>query len=116
MDDLEIVEAKIQRVSKEIAGRVDLRLLERLCSIPGGHDYRLDPAGRTRHGHEGIREPEACRELGRALSGNHESGGKRLSNRARKGNRRLRRALCQAAWGVTRKTSVTYGPLPAPDC
>jgi hypothetical protein len=35
--------------------------------------------------------------------GNHESGGKRLSNRTRKGNRRLRRALCQSAWAATRK-------------
>ncbi len=35
--------------------------------------------------------------------GNHESGGKRLSNRTRKGNRWLRRALCQAAWAATRK-------------
>jgi len=35
--------------------------------------------------------------------GNHESGGKRLSNRTRRGNRWLRRALCQAAWAATRK-------------
>ena len=37
--------------------------------------------------------------------GNHESGGKRLSNRTRKGNRWLRRALCEAAWSATRKKS-----------
>jgi hypothetical protein len=35
--------------------------------------------------------------------GNRESGGKRLSNRAKKGNRWLRRALCQSAWAVTHK-------------
>jgi hypothetical protein len=35
--------------------------------------------------------------------GNHESGGKRLGNRTRKGNRWLRRALCDAAWAATRK-------------
>jgi transposase len=35
--------------------------------------------------------------------GNRESAGKRLGNRTKKGNRWLRRALCQAAWGVTRK-------------
>lgn len=35
--------------------------------------------------------------------GNHGSGGKRLSNRTRKGNRWLRRAFCQAAWAATRK-------------
>jgi transposase len=35
--------------------------------------------------------------------GNHESGGKRLSGRTRKGNRWLRRAFCQMAWAATRK-------------
>ena len=35
--------------------------------------------------------------------GNHESGGKRLSNRTRKGNRWLRRAPSQAARAATRK-------------
>ena len=43
------------------------------------------------------------RPVGRACAGNHESGGKRLSNRTRKGNQWLRRALCQAAWAATRK-------------
>jgi transposase len=37
--------------------------------------------------------------------GNHESGGKRLSNRTRKGNRWLRCTLCQAAWAATRKNN-----------
>jgi hypothetical protein len=37
------------------------------------------------------------------VSGNKESGGKRLSGRTRKGNRWLRRGLCQAAWGASRK-------------
>src|SRR6185312_4123344 len=35
--------------------------------------------------------------------GSRESAGKRLSNRTKKRNRWLRRALCQSAWGVTRK-------------
>jgi transposase len=35
--------------------------------------------------------------------GNRESGGKRLSSRMKKGNRFVRRALCQSAWAVTRK-------------
>jgi hypothetical protein len=41
--------------------------------------------------------------LGLSLPRNHQSGGKRLSNRARKGNRWLRRALCQSAWAAIRK-------------
>ena len=35
LDDLQTVEAKMQRVEKEIAGSVDIQLVERLCSIPG---------------------------------------------------------------------------------
>ena len=42
--------------------------------------------------------------------GNHESGGKRRSGRARKGNRALRSALCEAAWSATR---CNTGYLPA---
>ena len=42
--------------------------------------------------------------------GNHESGGKRRSGRARKGNAALRAALCEAAWSATRCSS---GYLPA---
>src|SRR6185312_4362169 len=42
--------------------------------------------------------------------GNHESGGKRRSGRARKGNAALRAALCEAAWSATR---CRTGYLPA---
>ena len=37
--------------------------------------------------------------------GNHESGGKRRSGRARKGNRALRAALCEAAWSAARSNT-----------
>ena len=42
--------------------------------------------------------------------GNHESGGKRRSGKARKGNRALRAALCEAAWSTARSNN---GYLPA---
>ena len=42
--------------------------------------------------------------------GNHESGGKRRSGRARKGNQALRAALCEAAWAAARSKD---GYLPA---
>ena len=42
--------------------------------------------------------------------GNHESGGKRRSGRARKGNRALRAALCEATWSAARSNN---GYLPA---
>jgi transposase len=35
--------------------------------------------------------------------GSRESAGKRLSSRTKKGNRWIRRALCQSAWAVTRQ-------------
>jgi len=40
--------------------------------------------------------------------GNHESAGKRLSGRTRKGNRWLRRAFCQMAWAATRKNGSYF--------
>lgn len=100
MDDLETVEARIQRLEAEIAKRVDTQVVERTCTIPG-----VDV----------ITAWTLIAELGTELSvfdspkhaaswaglcpGNHESGGKRLSNRTRKGNCWLRRALVQSAWG-----------------
>ena len=35
--------------------------------------------------------------------GNHESVGKRISGKTRDGNKWLRRTLCQAAWGASKK-------------
>jgi len=94
MDDLKTVEAKIQRVEKEIAGRVDIQLVERLCSIPGvdmitawtllaelGTDMSM------------FASPKQAASWAGLCPGNHESGGKRLSGRTRKGNSWLRRAL-----------------------
>src|SRR5688572_1932555 len=35
--------------------------------------------------------------------GNRESGGKRISGKTRKGNRYIRRVLCQSAWAASHK-------------
>jgi transposase len=104
MDDLQFVERKIQRLDQAIAPRVDRDKLERLASIPGvdvitawtllaelGSDMQVFSSPRHAASWAGL------------CPGNHESGGKRLSNRTRKGNRWLRRAVCQAAWCATRK-------------
>src|SRR5579872_3835287 len=40
--------------------------------------------------------------------GNHESAGKRMSGKAREGNKWLRRSLCQAAWAVTGQQKNCY--------
>jgi hypothetical protein len=104
MEDLEFVERKIDRLKKAVAARIDLEKLSRLCTIPGidvvtawtllaelGSDMRA------------FTSPKHAASWAGLCPGNHENGGKRLSNRTRKGNRWLRRALCQAAWAVTRK-------------
>jgi len=104
LEDLEFVERKIGRLEKEIATKVDHGKLDRLCSIPGidlitgftllaelGSDMSV------------FSSPQHAASWAGLCPGNHESGGKRLSNRTRKGNHWLRRALCQAAWAATRK-------------
>lgn len=104
MDDLEFVERKIQRLDAEIASKVDIEPLARLATIPGidlvtawtllaelGTDMSV------------FASPAHAAAWAGLCPGNHESGGKRLSNRTRKGNRWLRRALCQSAWAATRK-------------
>ena len=103
-EDLERVAGKIQRLEKEIAARVDRRQVERWCSIPGvdtitagtlpaelGTDRNVFPSPKQAASGAGL------------CPGHHESGGKRLSNRTRQGNRWLRRALCPSAWGASRQ-------------
>ena len=104
MEDLEFVEAKIRRLEKTIAPLVNLGQVSRLCTIPGidlitawtlvaelGSDMTV------------FSSPKHAASWAGLCPGNHESGGKRLSNRTRKGNRWLRRALCQSAWAASRK-------------
>jgi transposase len=104
MEDLEFAERKILRMEQTIACKIDLQPVARLCSVPGidmitawtilaelGSDMSV------------FRSPKHAASWAGLCPGNHESGGKRLSNRTRKGNRRLRRAFCQAAWAATRK-------------
>lgn len=104
MEDLEFVESKIARLEKSIAPQVDLDKAARLCTIPGidlitawtllaelGSDMTV------------FSSPKQAASWAGLCPGNHESGGKRLSNRTRKGNRWLRRALCQSAWAASRK-------------
>jgi transposase len=108
MDDLERVENKIQRLEAASAQWVDMRLVERLCGIPGldvitawtliaalGTDMSV------------FASPKHAASWAGLCPGNHESGGKRLSNRTRKATNWLRRALVQSAWGASRKRTAT---------
>jgi transposase len=104
LEDLRFVEAKILRLDKTLAASMDLELVSRLCTIPGvdvitawtllaelGSDMSVFASSKRVASWAGL------------CPGNRESGGKRLSGRTRKGNRWLRRALCQAAWGASRQ-------------
>lgn len=104
MEDLEFVERKIDRLNTAIATHAALGQVTRLCTIPGvdvitawtilaelGSDMNV------------FSSPKHAASWAGLCPGNHESGGKRLSNRTRKGNRWLRRALTQAAWAASRK-------------
>jgi transposase len=104
LEDLRFVEAKILRLDQTLSGSVDWELVTRLCTIPGvdvitawtllaelGSDMRVFANSKKVASWAGL------------CPGNKESGGKRLSGRTRKGNRWLRRGLCQAAWGASRK-------------
>lgn len=86
MDDLKTVEAKIQRIEKQIAERVNMQQVERLCSIPGVDMITawtlLAELGTDMSVFE---SPKQAASWAGLCPGNHESGGKRLSNRTRKG-------------------------------
>lgn len=106
MADLDFIANKLLRVEAEIARRMEpyRDQITRLCTIPGvdvltawtllaelGSDMSVFPSAAQAASWAGL------------CPGNRESAGKRLGNRTKKGNRWLRRALCQSAWGVTRK-------------
>jgi transposase len=125
MDDLGFDESKIQRLDTEIASRVDLAALSRLTTIPGidlitawtllaelGTDMSVFASPRHAAAWAGL------------CPGNHESGGKRLSNRTRKETagcvahsvRRHGRQPARRRYGVsgTRGTTSTFFTLSAP--
>ena len=106
LEDLEHVESSVARLEEEIARRLAPHeaVIERLCTIPGvdrvtawtlvaelGLDMTVFETAAHAASWAGL------------CPGNRESAGKRLSNRTRKGNRWLRRGLCQSAWAVTHK-------------
>jgi transposase len=102
MEDLEFVERKIAKLDQTIRGLVDQTAVDRLCSIPGVDQITawtiLAELGTDMTVFEDAKHAASWAGL---CPGNHESAGKRLSNRTRKGNRWLRRGLCQSAWAAS---------------
>jgi len=104
MEDLKYVEDKITKLNKTIRDSVDQKAVDRLCSIPGVDEITawtiLAELGTDMTVFEDAKHAASWAGL---CPGNHESAGKRLSNRTRKGNRWLRRGLCQSAWAASHK-------------
>jgi transposase len=106
LEDLEHVEATVARLEEEIARRLAPHetVIQRLCTIPGVDRVTawtlIAELGLDMTVFETAAHAASWAGL---CPGNRESAGKRLSNRTRKGNRWLRRGLCQSAWAVTHK-------------
>jgi transposase len=102
LEDWKFVEAKIERLEKAIGSRTDAQTVARLCTIPGVDVITawtlLAELGSDMQAFASTKHAASWAGL---CPGNHESGGKRLSHRTRKGNRWLRRGLCQAAWAAS---------------
>ena len=108
------LEQRLAELSSEIEARVAgyQELIQRLVTIPG-----IDR----------ISAWTVLAEIGTDMSvfgdaahlvswaalcpGNRESGGKRISGKTRKGNRYLRRVLCQSAWAASHKKDCHLAAL-----
>jgi transposase len=106
------LEGQLEQFDGQIARRLDEVLdkasQERLDGIPGVNRKTIENVI-AEIGVEMKVFPDAghlCSWCG-ICPGNEESAGKRLSSRARKGNRWLRRALTEAAWAASH-TKETY--------
>jgi transposase len=106
MDELEFLENRLARLDQQLSTCMQpfQAQVERLCGIPGV-DLLTAWTLIAELGADMSVFPDAAHVASWAglCPGNRESGGKRLSSRMKKGNRWVRRALCQAAWAVTRK-------------
>lgn len=104
LGDLDAIDAKILRVEQEIVSRLKphQELIDRLCTIPG-IDAVTAWTILAEIGPDVSAFPDADHLVSWAglCPGLNESGGKRHSGRTRKGNRYLRRGLCQSAWAVS---------------
>jgi transposase len=106
MQEVQFVEGQMLAVDQELEERMKpyQELIQRLCAIPGVGVY----TAWTLIAELGV-DRKAFPDASHAASwaglcpGNCQSAGKRLSTRTRKGNRWLRRALCQAAWAAIHK-------------
>lgn len=106
LEELEFNERRQLALEGEIIRRMEpyRALLDRLDTIPGVNEItawtllaELGPDMSV------FADAQHAASWAGLCPGNHESAGKRLSNRTRHGNRWIRRALCQSAWTITHK-------------
>lgn len=101
---LDALDARIVRLEQQIVARLQPHedRIQRLCTIPGV-DVITAWTILAEIGADMTPFPDADHLVSWAglCPGLNESGGKRKSGRTRKGNRYLRRALCQAAWAIS---------------
>ena len=104
LDDVERLENKIAHLESKIVEQMKPyeAVLFRLTTVPG-IDLITAWTLVAELGVEMTVFPDAAHAASWTglAPGNFESAGKRKSNRTRKGNRWLRRALCQSAWAVS---------------
>ena len=106
LEDLRHAEAKMAKIETEIDRRMGpfAEAVTRLKTIPGVD--RVTAWGLLAEiGFDLKQFPSSAHLASWAdlCPGNHESAGKRLSSKTRKGSHTLRRCLCQAAWAITRQ-------------
>lgn len=108
LEELDRLTAKMKLMEDRIAQRMTpyRELIDRLCRIPGVKELTawtliaeigVDMSRFPTSGH--------LASWTALCPGNAESGGKRRSGKTGKGNRYVRRALLQAAWGASRITN-----------
>jgi transposase len=108
LEELDRLTAKIKLMEERIASRMApySEVIERLCEIPGVKELTAWTLI-AEIGVDMSRFPSAghLASWTALCPGNTESAGKRHSGRTNKGNRYVRRALLQAAWGAARITN-----------
>ena len=110
LDEVQFLDRKIAEFEQEIErqNRPFQEAVTRLMTIPGVD--RITPSSLLAEIGPDMRQFPSAGHLASwagLCPGNHESAGKRLSGRTRKGSPWLRRVLCQAAWAASH-TKDTY--------
>lgn len=111
---MEALEAEVGYLAVEIEQRVAAHqdVMERLVTIPGVDRITawtiMAEIGTDMGVFGGADQLASWAAL---CPGNRESGGKRMSGKTRKGNRYVRRALCQSAWAASHTKDSYLGAL-----